>query len=87
MMYSFVSEPMLCEIPYVCTLASAHTLNLSVCIHIFKYIYHVIDTFVYEPMLCELTYGCYAKGPCKRLIQNAFQVRNQASAKVFFRVR
>ena len=58
MMYSFVSEPMLCEIPFVCTLASAHTLNLSVCIHIskFTHILHVIDTFVYEPMLCELTY-------------------------------
>ena len=39
MMYSFVSEPMLCQIPYVCALASAHTFNLSVCIHIFKSIH------------------------------------------------
>ena len=31
MMYSFVSEPLLCKIPYVGALASAHTLKLFGC--------------------------------------------------------
>ena len=57
---TFVYEPMLCELTYASSLASAHTLKpcFYTYIHWQENTYHVIDAFVYEPMFCELTYVC-----------------------------
>ena len=57
---SFVSAPMLCEIPYVCAFANADTLKLFgymqklTSIHMLCYI---IDAIVCEPIFCKLTYA------------------------------
>ena len=39
---TFVYEPMLCNLTYVCALASAHTQNPFVCIHVFTGIHACI---------------------------------------------
>ena len=58
---TFVYKPMLCKLTYVCSLASAHTQNVFVYIHILTSIHiknHITDTLVYQPVLCTLTLVC-----------------------------
>ena len=57
---TFVYEPMLCNLTYVCPLRvlTLRTLCLLTYIHKFTCMYYMIDTLVYEPMLCKLTYLC-----------------------------
>ena len=58
---TFVYEPMLCGITYVCAVASAHTQNLLAYIDIYSqvYIYHITDTFVYERKAHIYLCPCY----------------------------
>ena len=53
---TFVYDSVLCELTYVCALASAHTQNLFAYIHMSQvYLYSITDMFVYQPVLCNLT--------------------------------
>ena len=64
MMYSFVSEPLLCKIPYVGALASAHTLKLLGCmqkltsIHMFYHRCDCIWTDILQTHICLCPWEC-----------------------------
>ena len=59
---TFVDEPMLCEVTYVCPCECSHLepLDVHACTHKYTSILSQAR-FVYEPVLCKVTYVC----PCK----------------------
>ena len=59
--HSIVYEPMLCQLRYVCALASTHTQNLPA-YNSQAYKIHIADTFVYEPQGVQ-THICLC--PCE----------------------
>ena len=65
---TFVYEPMLCNLTYVCALAGAHTQNPFVCIHIFTGI-HACIYYWYSCIWTDVvqTYICLCPCECSHL--------------------